>query len=312
MTSKPIVLWTPKPTLASDDACTTILQYKLPPAPSTIRPPYQSLHDADVKLRYVPPLTYFCLKALAEYPDEVHALGAARLRYQAPRSRSQFDILSALIPTYRPFDRDSDAFDLSFVDPRLWAVLIQVYEDLPPVFHEYTLPLSDAHMPLLQSIPNTSHFSLVTILILSRCRVLTDDTVLELRHLHTLAALDVSVTALGTWGVQRLAKSLAWSEADPDRPAERRGPWGLRILDLRNCINVNDKVFYWLARFPLLSVVGEQHDASSRTNVCPLDLHIDIWHQRWQTSGVPYAHPGDTAAYPSNRARTRTSTTRTP
>ncbi|KAI0374851.1 hypothetical protein BV20DRAFT_1032912 [Pilatotrama ljubarskyi] len=273
MTSKPIVLWTPKATLASDDACTTILQYKLPPAPSTIRPPYQSPHDSDpaVRLRYVPPLAYFCIKALAEYPDEVHSLGPARVRYQAPRSRTQFDILSALIPTYRPFDRDSDAFDLSSVDPRLWAVLIQ-----------YTLPLSDVHVPLLQSIPSTQHFSLVTVLCLTRSRVLTDDTVLELRHLHTLAALDVSVTALGTWGVQRLAKSLAWSEADESRAAGRRGPWGLRILDLRDCINIDDKVFYWLTRFPLLSV----------------------------TCGAPYAHLGDTAVCPSNRARTLASTTR--
>ncbi|OSD01555.1 hypothetical protein PYCCODRAFT_1445560 [Trametes coccinea BRFM310] len=256
MSHKPIVLWRPKATLASDDACTTILQYKLPPAPSTIPPPYQSPHDSGVRLLYVPSLTYFCIKALAEYPDEIHALGPARLRYEPPRSRSNFDILAALIPTYRPFSRDADSFDLSLVDPRLWAVLVQIYDNLPAAFRQYTLPLSDLHLPLLQSIPSTQYFSLITVLSLRSCRMLTDDNVVELRHIHTLAALDASVTGLGTWGIQRLAKSLAWSEADAMHPAQRRGPWGLRILYLENCMNIDDNVLYWLVKFPLLSVVG--------------------------------------------------------
>ncbi|KAH9854184.1 hypothetical protein C2E23DRAFT_727251 [Lenzites betulinus] len=256
MNHKPIVLWEPKATIASDDACTTILQYKLPRAPSTIRPPYQPPHGSEIKLRYVPPLVYFCMRALAEYPDQIHALGAARLFYEAPRSADQFDILSALIPTYRPFDGNSEDFDMTLVDPRLWAVLVQVFEGLPPVFRQYKLPLSDAHLPLLQTIPSTKHFSLITCLSLTRCKTLTDDTVMELRHLHTLAALDVSATGLGTWGISRLAKSLAWTETGFAQSAERRGPWGLRVLDLRNCINIDDKVFQWLDRFPLLSVVG--------------------------------------------------------
>ncbi|KAI0780978.1 hypothetical protein BD413DRAFT_464646 [Trametes elegans] len=256
MSLRPIVLHRPRQQLASDDACTTIVKYELHPAPSTIRPPYQSPHDPDLRLRYVPPLTYFCINALAQYPDELRALGPARLRYQAARSRDQFDILAAFIPTYCPFSSDMDSFDLRIVDPRLWAVLIQVFESLPPAFRQYTLPLSDVHLPLLQTIPNTKHFSLLTVLSISRCRELTDDNVMELRHLHTLAALNASVTALGTWGVRRLAQSLVWSEAEPGRPAERRGPWGLRILDLRDCINVNDQVYHWLRRFPLLSVVG--------------------------------------------------------
>ncbi|OJT06132.1 hypothetical protein TRAPUB_3067 [Trametes pubescens] len=258
MSHKAIVLWDPKANtkLASDDACTTIIQYELPRAPSTIRPPYQSPHPPDVKLRYVPPLAYFCIKALAEYPDEMHALGAARLRYEAPRSHSQFDILSALIPTYRSHGDTPGCFNLSLVDPRLWAVVIQAYEGLPSVFRQYTLPLSDAHVPLLQTIPSTKHFSLITILSLTRCRVLTDDTILELGRLHTLVAFDASVTGVSTWGIGRLAKSLDWCESEPGRPAERRGPWGLRLLDLRDCINVDDKVLLWLNRFPLLTVVA--------------------------------------------------------
>ncbi|KAI8998671.1 hypothetical protein BD414DRAFT_533505 [Trametes punicea] len=281
MSFKPIILWKPQATLASDDACTTILQYKLPPAPSTILPPYQSPHGPEVRLRYVPPLSYFCVKAIAEYPDELHALGAARLRYQAPWSRDQFDILSALIPTYRPFSGNEGSFDLRLVDPRLWAVLVQIYEDLPDVFRQYTLPLSDAHLPLLQTIPSTKHFSLITILSLRECRMLTDDNVVELRHLPTLAAFDASVTALGTWGVQRLAKSLAWSEADEMHPVERRGPWGLRIMYLRDCINIDDKVLYWLTRFPLLSVVD------LRGTVC----------KPWRHCNLPFKPCSDTRLY---------------
>ncbi|KAI0336492.1 hypothetical protein GY45DRAFT_406277 [Cubamyces sp. BRFM 1775] len=256
MSYKPIVLWAPKAKLASDGACTTILQYELPPAPSTIRPPYQSPNNAEVRLRYVPPLAYFCMKALAEYPDELHSLGPAKLQYQAPHSRDQFDILSALIPTYRPFSPHVNGFDLSLVDPRLWACLVQLYEGLPPVFRQYTLPLSDVHLPLLQAIPSSTHFSLITILSLRRCRILTDDNAVELRHLHTLAALDASMTGLGTWGIQRLAKSLTWSDAEDDRPSQRRGPWGLRILYMRDCMNVDDGILSWLAHFPLLCVVG--------------------------------------------------------
>ncbi|KAI0637013.1 hypothetical protein C8Q77DRAFT_541098 [Trametes polyzona] len=284
MSHKAIVLWDPKvhAKLASDDACTTILQYELPRAPSTIRPPYQSPHASDVKLRYVPPLSYFCIKALAEYPDEMHALGSARLLYQAPWSPDHFDILSALIPTYRPLDEDNDSFDLSLVDPRLWAVLIQAYEGLPDAFRRYTLPLSDAHLPLLQTIPSTKHFCLITTLSLSRCPMLTDDTVLELRHLHTLAALDVSVTALGTWGIRRLVSSLAWSEGEEAaRRAERRGPWGLRILDLRNCINIDDKVLSWIKRFPLLSVVD------LRGTVC----------RPWRQPDFPFTASANTGLY---------------
>lgn len=260
MSLKAIVLWKPKATLTSDEACTTILQYSLPPPPSATCTPYQPHHNAETNsLSYVPPLEYFCVRSCLEYPEQIHTLGPARLRYRPPTDERDFDILQALIPAYRPFSNPGhDEFDLCVVDPRLWAVIAQVYEGLPAVFREYALPLSDTHLPLLQMIPSTQHFSLITVLSLIRCNDLTDDTVVELRHLHTLTALDASITALGSWGVQRLAKCLAWSEGDEaeDRPPERRGPWGLRVLYLRDCINVGDEVLLWLPRFPLLSVVG--------------------------------------------------------
>ena len=269
-TLKPIVLFVPKRTLETDDACTTIHQYPLAPAPSAVRPPYQqpfqsSPHNS-TSLRYVPPLCYFCIRHLFEYPQDLHALGPACLPYSYPTKRDDFDIIQALIPSYRPFSLEGQGQepDLRLMDPRLWATLVQIYDGLPPVFRTYTLPLSDPFMPLLQKIPSTEHFSLITTLTLRGCSELTDDTAIELRHLHTLVALDASGTALGTLGMRRLAKSLSWGEGDDLPLPERRGLWNLRVLYLRNCINTENGIFGLLPRFPLLSVVGEQLMSTDR------------------------------------------------
>ncbi|KAI1795912.1 hypothetical protein LXA43DRAFT_881195 [Ganoderma leucocontextum] len=272
---KPIVLWTPTATLTSDEACTSIYQYQLAPPPSSIRAPYQSQPTPTKSLSYLPPLQFFCIKALLEWPDQVHALGPAQLRYRPPLDWNAFDIIQALIPTYRPLSPDHDDFDIRLVDPRLWAVLAQIYQDLPPAFRTYTSPLSDVHLPLLQRVPSSSHFSLITLLSLSRCRHLTDDTVLELRGLHTLAALDASVTALGSWGLYRLAKTLSWSdgEDDPDEAPQRRGPWGLRVLYLNNCLNIDNRVLSYLSRFPLLSVVGAWSPVRSTAPILSYSCH---------------------------------------
>ena len=262
MSLKPIVLYTPKPTLTSDEACTTIHKYQLAPAPSAARTPYQSEpHTVNIttspSLSFVPSLAYFCIKAIVEYPEQLYTLGPQRVLYTPPNDGHDFDIIQALIPSYRPFSsEDVQDLDLRRVDPRLWAVLVQIFNELPETFREYNLPLSDVHMPLLQMIPSTQYFSLVTVLTLSGCDELTDDNAVKLRHLHLLAALDASATALGSYGIQRLAKSLSWSDGGEDQCPERRGPWGLRVLFLRNCMNIDDEVLRWLPRFPLLSVVG--------------------------------------------------------
>lgn len=268
MSSKPIVLWTPKATLTSDEACTSIIQYSLAPPPSAIPTPYQSqaTSPSQTSLSYVPPLAFFCIRALVEYVDQLHTLGPFRRPYQPPADGHDFDILQALIPSYRPHSSHHSEFDLRVVDPRLWAAIAQIFENLPEAFRRYTLPLSDTHLPLLQEIPNTEHFSLITVLSLGRRRELTDDTVVMLRHLYTLAALDASVTALGSLGVQRLAKCLTWGDEEEERAPQRRGPWGLRVLYLRDCINIDDEVLQWLLRFPLLSVVG------GSSNSVPLHL----------------------------------------
>ncbi|KAL6298248.1 hypothetical protein BKA93DRAFT_744519 [Sparassis latifolia] len=265
--SKPIILWKPRPKLTSDDACTTILKYSLPPPPNP--PPYASTADDTSNLSYIPSLAYFCIQKLHEYPDQVHSIGPARIAYQPPDTPESYDILRALIPFYRP----DEQLDLSQVDPRLWAVLIQLYSDLPEIFRTYKLALSDPHLQLLQRIPSTVDFSVLTVLELPYCLELTDDTVVELRALYNLCALDASGTALSVFGLKTLAKTLTYGEDEEHvgnslmRP--RRGPWGLRILSLRNCINVNNTIFECLESFPLLSVVGMDKQRISPFSLIP-------------------------------------------
>lgn len=182
----------------------------------------------------VPSLSWLCLQRLSEFPDEVHNL-PVRLQVQ---EHLAIEIAEAV--------QDPRA-----VDPRLWATLAQVYDNIPTVGSSFDIPLSDANIPQLQRIPATPRFSLMTVLDLPGCAQLTDDTVCELKQLHSLAAFDGSATSLSSYAVTALARIMHWTE---DRC--RRGPWGLRILRLRDCANVNNAVYPYLARFPLLSIIG--------------------------------------------------------
>ncbi|RDB21376.1 hypothetical protein Hypma_011592 [Hypsizygus marmoreus] len=182
----------------------------------------------------VPSLSWFCLQRLAEVPDQVHLLGV-RLHYDEQR-----DVL--------------DGEDDGPMDPRFWATLVQVYDNLPPRFNSLTVPLSDAHVPLLQRIPSTPQFSLLTLLDLPACPHLTDDTISALSQLHSLTALDASGTVLSPYGIKVLSSTLLWVDDGP----VRRGPWGLRILRLRYCTKIDNKVFPHLSKFPLLSVIDLQ------------------------------------------------------
>ncbi|KAH9934744.1 uncharacterized protein B0H18DRAFT_902377 [Fomitopsis serialis] len=252
--SKPIRLWRPRQTRTFDEAGITVLKTTLPQASRTSTQ-YDLATQSRGKPNHLPSLTYFCFQALLGYPDEIHTLGPLRLTYRPPKTREAHDILRELIPAYRP-DRP---LDLTRVDPRLWALLVQLYDDIPAQFRVYTLPLADTHVPLLQRIPPTPEFALLTILELPGCQELTDKNIVLLKELHSLCAFDASGTALGTWGIKSLAKTLTISEdeeiEDTSPRAHRRGPWGLRILSLRDCINIEDKVFDCLPMFPLLSVV---------------------------------------------------------
>ena len=164
-------------------------------------------------------LVSLCIQTLLPYVDQIH------LPYRLqPRSTT----LDELIP------------DPAHIDTRLWAALIQIYDNLPPFL---TYHKTDAtHLPLLQSIPSTPSFSLITLLELSSCPHLNDSSILELRFIHTLTAFDATGSTLSPYGIKTLASFT--------------GLWQLRILSLRKCRHITNDAFPHFVKFPLLSVLG--------------------------------------------------------
>jgi hypothetical protein len=201
----------------TDDAGITVHKRVLP------CPPIPGSYS--LRLPRLPSLSVFCLHILALYPDQLHL--PQRLPYRSEVTR----------PT------------LCNLDPRLWCALVQIYDDLPHSCRVYNIPLNDTHLPLLQRVSSTSQFSLLTILDLPACPHLTDDSISSLKLLHSLVAFDASATVLSSYAVNVLARTLV---LDPSR----RGPWGLRILRLRNCMNIDNSVSSHIDLFPLLSVLG--------------------------------------------------------
>lgn len=260
---RPITLWRPSRTEGSQGSS----------PPPNIPPPYQAHtrfldESANDTLKYIPSLKFFCIRKLLEYPDEVYRLGTTRIHYQPPESLQEFDLLRALMPSFRHQGQEDSItaedyfqFDLTTVDPRLWAILIQLLDNVPDSLRIYRLSLCDAHLPLLQQIPSTPTFSLVTILELGGRSEVTDDTITELGRLNGLGALDLSRTSISSWGIIRLCKMLKLSEPESNEEGPRlKGPWGLRVLYLKDCMNIKEDVLGGLNKFPLLSVVGEQPD----------------------------------------------------
>lgn len=253
--SRRIILWSPNLARTSDDAGTDILKYKLP----TLMPgPYEEVSKltANEPLTYVPSLRTLCLRQLAAYPNQLDWLEAFRIHYEKPTSPSKYDLVRSLVPGYSHENPDETSF-LKDVDPRLWAVMIQTISPLPDAFRSYNIPISDTHVPLLQQIPSTPDFSLITIVQLYGKREVTDETIAELGALHSLVALDVGRTTLSSWGIKRLSNTLLTDKFI----GSRRGPWSLRVLYLWNCMFVDGSVVEALAKFPLLSVVGELNGA---------------------------------------------------
>ncbi|KAJ7097937.1 hypothetical protein B0H15DRAFT_945494 [Mycena belliarum] len=209
-------------------------------------PPYvpgpYALTAPPTALPFTPSLSWFCLTKLALYPDQI-ALDV-RLNRRAPVSNASYDILRALIPSL-----SLPEFDWANVDPRVWATVVQIYDALPAVFQCYPIPLADEHLPLLQDVKSTPQFSLVTILELPGCPELIDATIVNLKHLHTLCAFDASATSLSAYGIKILSGTVSWSDNT------RRGPWGLRILRLRNCRNIDNDISSHLHPFHLLSML---------------------------------------------------------
>ncbi|KAJ7905482.1 hypothetical protein B0H14DRAFT_3420656 [Mycena olivaceomarginata] len=210
--------------------------------PPYIPGPYASSPPPDT-LPYLPSLAWFCLHKLAQVgPEQVSCNIGPRLNYQPDNT---YDLLRALIPSLGP------DLDWAGVDPRLWATLVQVYDNLPAVFRSYDIPLADIHLPLLQTVESTPQFSLVTILELPGCQELSDATIVSLKALHNLCALDASATSLSAYGLKILSGTVLWSDEDQTR----KGPCGLRILRLRNCRAIDDKILPHLSPFLLLSVL---------------------------------------------------------
>lgn len=238
--------------MSSDDACTTIIKYSLPKA-NELGPYTNLLPDSSPNLGHIPSLKSLCIRRLLEYADQLHLLEHIRFLYTPPSDRNQPDLLQSLLPRYSHWGPPLDGF-LKIVDPRLWAVLIQTVSPLPDALRSYTLPLSDIHLPLLQRIPSTPDFALVTILDLRGKSEVDDQTISSLGDLHGLAALNIGATAVTAYGIKVLSKTLQTTD-DSVKPL--RGPWGLRILSLLDCMNIDDDVFQSIPTFPLLSVVGK-------------------------------------------------------
>ncbi|KAI0318937.1 hypothetical protein OF83DRAFT_878908 [Amylostereum chailletii] len=253
-----IVLWDPSLNANhSSDQAGIDIQNSVYAPPAFFRPPpyQQSAASTSTPLPYVPSLAYFCIKAVVESPEDVHFFGSPRISYEK-HTHGTYDILRALMPqAYNPHDKDPSHIRLDQVDPRLWASVIQVFRDLPPHLRAYTIALADSHLCLLQYIPASPDFTLLTVLHLSGVSHLNDNTVFKLKHLHALSALDASDTALTAYGIRRLSETLGWAERSDDAVSRRRGPWELRILLLRSCRKITNKIFEVLDRFPLLSVV---------------------------------------------------------
>lgn len=192
----------------------------------------------------VPSLVSCCLNLLVSFADEIELPAPLRLR---PHDT----LLDDLVP------------DPAELDPRLWAVLVQVYDALPPYFQTLTLPLASPHVPLLQNLAPTPNFSLITVLNLSACPDLTDESILLFKSLHTLVGLDASCTTLTSHAIYTLGAILQ-PNYGTDAVRHHRGPWELRALSLRNCKQIDNDVFPNLNKFPLLAVVGQ-----SKPNIMP-------------------------------------------
>lgn len=177
---------------------------------------------------FVPPLSFFCIHALARFPDHLHHFHHRRV----PASPALLDALP-----HTP-------------DPRLWATLVQLVHPLPPHLHDHDLTLSHPDLPLLQKIPDSPDFSLVTLVSLPNCVHLRDDNIAHLRTLHRLLALDLRGCSISSYALTPLARGLALS-LNKDS-----GTWGLRLLSLHGCPDIDNNVLPVLHKFPLLSAVG--------------------------------------------------------
>ena len=266
---KPIVLVPVCPRLGTDGDTGSTVPNPIP------RGLYEASHGTDAstrKVAAVPPLAYFCIRILIDYPDQVHSLGSHRIRCQP-------QVLNALSPpTFS--DINTPARCLCKLDPRLWSVIAQVYSDLPKGLRNYNIPLGDRHLPLLQTIPSTPSFSIITVLNLAR--YVSDETSHALKSLHGLCALDISQTSISHLGIRHFAPTITSDPSDI-----RYGTRGLRILRLSNCPKITNKVISAVSNFQLLAVLGPYRlqpccqtthaEADLRGTNCDHDLNLGVF-----------------------------------
>lgn len=191
---------------------------------------------------HVPTLVHFCIRRLVDFPDQI---GRVCILYVPPETEGDSDVLRTLIPSY---SYQKNTFDKTTLDPRLWAVLVQLFDRLPSVFSTCWLALNDKHLLTLQRIECSDRFTLIVILDLSGSTNLTDDTVHKLFGLRHLSALDMSNTSVSALAVKLLRPRL--NPVD-----DSQGPRALRVLCLENCRAVSDPVYEYLHLFPLLCLV---------------------------------------------------------
>lgn len=129
---------------------------------------------------------------------------------------------------------------------------MQIYSNTPSILETYPIDLSDPHLPLLQQIPSTSDFTLITILDLQHSKHLTDDNIIVLKSLYNLCALDISNTCISAYAIKVLSRALDFGE-----DGVPKGPWGLRVLKMQECWSVSSSIMDYLISFPLLCVVGK-------------------------------------------------------
>ncbi|KAM6500530.1 hypothetical protein JOM56_003544 [Amanita muscaria] len=179
----------------------------------------------------VPPLTYLCVQLASQVPHLLYRVfGSLKL---AP----SFDLVSP-----------------HTLSPCVWASIVQIFNQLPPSFITYPIHLLHNDMTLLLHIPQTPHFSLLTLLELPGCIQVTDDSISRLFQLHSLVAVDLSGTKISYLAIKRLAQYLTL-EGSGLGPRTWRGPWPLRILRLYNCRNIDNLIFPSLSKFPLICVL---------------------------------------------------------
>ncbi|KAG9128059.1 hypothetical protein FRC07_005646 [Ceratobasidium sp. 392] len=233
------------------------LQTSFPPGLPKYDPscmPYPTFHEFSLKPGYIPPLSYYALRALQPHYAAISPLEEL-LSSQVSVETKRVNIVDSLLPHAKQ--------NMDYVDPPTWAILIQLFDGLPERCFRYTLALNDPHLSTLSAIPSTPNFSVVTFLDLSGCNELLDGNISFLKGLTSLCVFDASCTRLTDQGVKNFKSTLFLQEP---------GPAYLRSWSLRDCEGITSKALGSLMAFPLLCVLDLRD-----TSIQPSQLKAAFW-----------------------------------